>query len=68
VAIDDAITRRELDARFDSITQQLAAQKESVAIAMMAADRAVTKAEVAVEKRFESSNEWRKPITPLTIK
>lgn len=61
----DPITRRELEARFDGIKEQLAAQKESVAIAMTAADRAVSKAEVAVEKRFENSNEWRTTVETL---
>lgn len=62
---DDTISRRELDARFDSIDKALLAQKESVAIAMAAADRAVTKAETAVEKRFENSNEWRNTVETL---
>jgi hypothetical protein len=59
------ITRRELDARFDALNQAIASQKESVTIAMAAADRAVTKAEVAVEKRFENSNEWRNTVETL---
>jgi len=42
--------------RFDG---QILSQKEAVAIAMNAADRAVTKAESAAEKRFESVNEFR---------
>ena len=65
MAVDDPITRRELEARFDGIKEQLAAQKESVTIAMTAADRAVTKAETAVEKRFENSNEWRTTVETL---
>jgi hypothetical protein len=35
------------------------AQEEAVAAALAAADRAVTKAEVASEKRFDSVNEFR---------
>ena len=56
---DEKISRRELEARFDAIKEQIAAQKESVTIAMAAADRAVTKAETAAERRFESVNEFR---------
>src|SRR6202790_5264782 len=59
------ITRRELEARFDGIKEQLIAQKENVTTAMAAADRAVTKAETAVEKRFENSNEWRTTVETL---
>jgi multidrug resistance efflux pump len=62
---DDPITRRELEARFDAIMLQIASQKESVTIAMTAADRAVTKAEMSVEKRFENSNEWRNTVETL---
>ena len=57
--IDEHVTRRELEARFEALREQISAQKESVTIAMAAADRAVTKAETAVEKRFESMNEFR---------
>lgn len=39
--------------------QLISAQKEAIAAAMAAADRAVTKAETAAEKRFESVNEFR---------
>ena len=46
----------ELDARNE---QRFIGQKESVKIAMEAADRAVTKAETAAEKRFEGVNEFR---------
>jgi len=42
---------------------QILAQKEAVAIAMNAADRAVSKAEVASEKRFESVNEFRSALS-----
>lgn len=49
----DIISLREyVDIRFE-------AQKEAVNIAMAAADRAVTKAEAANERRFESVNEFR---------
>jgi hypothetical protein len=64
-AEDNTVSRRELEARLDSLTQAILSQKESVAIAMIAADRAVTKAETAVEKRFENSNEWRNTVETL---
>jgi hypothetical protein len=41
-----------VDTRFD-------AQKEAVSIAMLAADRATVKADLAIEKRFDNTNEWR---------
>jgi multidrug resistance efflux pump len=65
MAEDITITRREFEARLDSLQQAISAQKESVTIAMAAADRAVTKAETAVEKRFENSNEWRNTVETL---
>jgi hypothetical protein len=42
-----------------ALRENVLAQKEAVALAMQAADRAVTKAEIANEKRFESVNEFR---------
>ena len=49
--------------RFTAITEQvfaaIAAQKESVNTAMQAAERALTKAESASEKRFDAVNEFR---------
>jgi hypothetical protein len=45
--------------RFTSLEQLIAGQDKAVQIAMTASDRAVTKAETAAEKRFESVNEFR---------
>jgi hypothetical protein len=42
------------------ITIQIQSQKETVNIAMGAAEKAVQKAEAATEKRFEALNELRK--------
>ena len=54
-------------ARIDALSaltaQRDAAQKEAVAMAMSAADRAVLKAETAAEKRFESVNEFRNTLS-----
>jgi multidrug resistance efflux pump len=65
MADDLPINRREFEARFDALKQEIAAQKDSITIAMAAADRAITKAETAVEKRFENSNEWRNTVETL---
>jgi multidrug resistance efflux pump len=62
---DSPINRREFDARLDALKQELTAQKESITIAMAASDRAITKAETSVEKRFENSNEWRNTVETL---
>jgi hypothetical protein len=54
---------RRYEQRFDDlhviVEHRFAAQKESVAAALIAADRAVSKAELGAEKRFESVNEFR---------
>lgn len=42
-----------------AITDALLAQKEAVSAALAAADRALVKAEMASEKRFEGVNEFR---------
>jgi len=48
--------------QFDSVTLALASLKESIGIALTAADRAVSKAENATERRFEGVNEFRKTL------
>src|ERR1700690_162736 len=56
----DIITLREyVDVRFD-------AQQKAVDAALASADRAVLKAEVASDKRFESVNEFRKTLSDET--
>ncbi|HEV8189464.1 MAG TPA: hypothetical protein VGP83_17045 [Pyrinomonadaceae bacterium] len=45
---------------------QLAALKENTAIAFTASERAIEKAALAAEKRFESVNEFRKSLTDQT--
>lgn len=42
-----------------AVDAAFAAQKEGISAALTAADRAVNKAELATEKRFESVNEFR---------
>jgi len=48
-----------LNAKEQRDDQRFAAQKEATNLALTAADRAVTKAETAAEKRFEAVNEFR---------
>jgi len=48
-----------IDERNRQYEQRFLAQEQSVKLAMEAADRAVTKAEAAMEKRFDSINEFR---------
>lgn len=59
-----------LNAALEAATQrsdtQLLANKEQVANALSAAKEAVAKAEVAVEKRFESVNEFRQSLDDLS--
>ncbi|HUD10945.1 MAG TPA: hypothetical protein VMS08_00920 [Candidatus Saccharimonadia bacterium] len=55
----DTVTLREyVDMRFE-------ASKEAISAALSAADRAVAKAEIAVEKRFDNTNEWRGTVESL---
>lgn len=46
----------EMDKRYD---ERFIAQKDAIAVALINAKEAVTKAETAVEKRFDNTNEWR---------
>lgn len=47
------------DAKFVTFRALLEGNAEKVALALAAADKAVTKAEIAVEKRFDGVNEFR---------
>jgi len=47
------------ESRRTAVDAAFAAQKEGISAALNAADRAVNKAELATEKRFESVNEFR---------
>ena len=51
-----------LDEREDRTKERFASMKIAVDAALAAADRAVTKAEVATEKRFEGVNEFRETL------
>lgn len=50
---------RVTDAKFVTLETLMNSQAEKVALALNAADKAVTKAEIAAEKRFEGVNEFR---------
>ena len=52
-----------LEAKEQRDTERFQAQCEMTALALTAADRAVTKAETATEKRFESVNEFRSTLS-----
>ena len=51
-----------LDEREDRTKERFASMKIAVDAALAAADRAVTKAEIATEKRFEGVNEFRETL------
>jgi hypothetical protein len=55
----DNIARDRIDSLALRLTEQIAAQKDRVQIALDAAEKAVAKAEVATEKRLEGLNELR---------
>jgi hypothetical protein len=63
VALGKMLDEREMRSveRFDAI-------KESVAFALAAADKALTKAEAANEKRFDSVNEFRETLADQAAK
>jgi hypothetical protein len=55
-----------MEARFDTYRALITSQAEKVALALAASDKAVTKAETATEKRFESVNEFRAQLSDQT--
>lgn len=62
IASVDRIT----DAKFVTFRTLIDSQAEKVALALAAADKAVTKAEAATEKRFEGVNEFRAALNDQT--
>lgn len=54
------------DAKFVTFRALLDGNAEKVALALAAADKAVTKAETATEKRFEGVNEFRQQLADQT--
>jgi hypothetical protein len=54
------------DAKLANLTALINANAERVALALAAADKAVSKAETATEKRFESVNEFRQALSDQT--
>jgi hypothetical protein len=55
-----------MNAKFEGVRTSMDAQAEKVALALAASDKAVTKAEIATEKRFESVNEFRAQLQDQT--
>ncbi len=64
---DKPVTRRELDQRFVDLERRLDERHLNQTVAMnaalAAAEKAVTKAEVATEKRFDGVNEFRQALS-----
>jgi hypothetical protein len=56
--MSDVSLREYVDVRFE-------AQQEAVHAALTSAKEAVAKAEMATERRFENSNEWRNTVETL---
>jgi hypothetical protein len=54
------------DAKFITHRTLLERHADTVALALAASDKAVTKAEIATEKRFESVNEFRQTLSDQT--
>lgn len=54
------------DAKLANLSTKIDAQAAQVGLALAAADKAVTKAEIATEKRFESVNEFRQTLSDQT--
>ena len=54
------------DVRFTNLQTIIDLQAEKSVIALAASDKAILKAEVAVEKRFESVNEFRQTLSDQT--
>jgi hypothetical protein len=61
-AVEQRLTER-LNVADRNLHNTMVAQKESVLTAIAASDRAVTKAEISAEKRFESVNEFRNTLS-----
>jgi hypothetical protein len=59
--------QQRFDAQADALAAAFSAAKEAVAAALAAQDRAVLKAELAADKRFESVNEFRKTLSDQQI-
>lgn len=59
VSAHDAVTQEELVALEKRFELQLQSQEERIQSAMAASEKAIIKAEVAMEKRMEGMNEFR---------
>ena len=59
--------QQRFDAQADALAAAFSAAKEADAAALAAQDRAVLKAELAADKRFESVNEFRKTLSDQQV-
>lgn len=66
LAIVEVKNKQLRDADVNANEQRFKAQEQAVAFALQAAEKAVTKAELAAEKRFESVNEFRNQLKDQT--
>jgi hypothetical protein len=66
LALIEAKNKQLRDADISANEQRFKAQEQAVAFALQAAEKAVTKAELAAEKRFESVNEFRNQLKDQT--
>lgn len=58
------VTLREyFEAKLETVAAELRAAREAVGLALTASKEATAKAEVAIEKRLEGTNEWRQAFT-----
>lgn len=55
-----------IEVQIQSLITRIDAQAEKVTVALVAADKAVAKAEIATEKRFDAVNEFRQALADLT--
>jgi hypothetical protein len=66
IEANDARYQQRFQQQGEALTAAFLAQKSAVDAALAAADRAVTKAEIASEKRFDAVNEFRRSLDDLS--
>lgn len=66
IEANDARYQQRFQQQGEALTAAFLAQKSAVDAALAAADRAVTKAEIASEKRFDAVNEFRRSLDDMS--
>jgi len=61
----DKRTSLDVNGKFQLLNTALLAIEKSAAAALAASEKAVSKAEISSERRFESTNEWRSTVQDL---